>query len=99
MELNYSGHLDCVHWDFVSSSFEVLFFWLSQDASGEAVQDHVGEDQGSCTSKVMCRMCFSGENEGSKRAMRMLSCRLCNKKYHRKCLKSWSAFRGSCDSP
>eukprot|EP00268_Persea_americana_P048871 TRINITY_DN5198_c0_g2_i5.p1 TRINITY_DN5198_c0_g2~~TRINITY_DN5198_c0_g2_i5.p1 ORF type:complete len:839 (-),score=164.74 TRINITY_DN5198_c0_g2_i5:613-3129(-) len=64
-----------------------------KDASGEAVQDHEGEDHASSTSKVMCRMCFSGESEGSNRAMRMLSCRLCNKKYHRKCLKSWAAFR------
>ncbi|XP_058073679.1 uncharacterized protein LOC131222567 isoform X2 [Magnolia sinica] len=63
------------------------------DVAGEAVQDLAGEDHGSSTVNIMCRICFSGENEGSARAMRMLSCKVCNKKYHRNCLKSWAQFR------
>ncbi|KAL5719758.1 hypothetical protein ACHQM5_012500 [Ranunculus cassubicifolius] len=57
---------------------------------GEAIHDIVGEDQGV---KVMCRICFDGENEGSERANRMLPCKLCNKKYHRSCLKIWGLNR------
>ncbi|CAI0393841.1 unnamed protein product [Linum tenue] len=45
------------------------------------------------TSKVMCRMCFSGETDGSDRAKKMLSCRSCGKKYHRGCLKAWAQHR------
>ncbi|XVF22939.1 hypothetical protein REPUB_Repub12eG0214100 [Reevesia pubescens] len=51
------------------------------------------EEQGQFNSNVMCRMCFMGENEGSERARRMLSCRNCGKKYHRSCLKSWAQHR------
>ncbi|KAF9592739.1 hypothetical protein IFM89_017309 [Coptis chinensis] len=60
------------------------------DDSGEALPDHFREDQGM---KVMCRICFDGENEGSEKASRMLACKLCNKKYHRSCLKSWGLHR------
>ncbi|XP_065031394.1 uncharacterized protein LOC103974954 isoform X3 [Musa acuminata AAA Group] len=36
----------------------------------------------------MCRICFSGEIEGSEKAMKMLLCKSCNRKYHRSCLKT-----------
>ncbi|KAK8284729.1 hypothetical protein V6Z12_D08G179700 [Gossypium hirsutum] len=51
------------------------------------------DEQGQSNTNVMCRMCFLGENEGSERARRMLSCRSCGKKYHRSCLKSWAKHR------
>ncbi|XVF79639.1 hypothetical protein PTKIN_Ptkin15bG0005200 [Pterospermum kingtungense] len=51
------------------------------------------EELGQSNANVMCRMCFLGENEGSERARRMLSCRNCGKKYHRSCLKSWAQHR------
>ncbi|KAG9456473.1 hypothetical protein H6P81_000981 [Aristolochia fimbriata] len=63
------------------------------EVSGEAAQDIVREEQGVSAAKVMCRICFSGENEGSNRAKKMLSCKLCSKKYHRNCLKSWAEYR------
>ncbi|XP_015881634.3 uncharacterized protein LOC107417540 isoform X1 [Ziziphus jujuba] len=52
-----------------------------------------GEEQGQSNVNVMCRICFFGENEGSERARRMLSCKSCGKKYHRNCLKSWAQHR------
>ncbi|CAN1342430.1 Histone-lysine N-methyltransferase 2B [Linum perenne] len=51
------------------------------------------DEQALSNTKVMCRMCFSGESEGSERARKMLSCRTCGKKYHRSCLRSWSQHR------
>nr|XP_010923417.1 uncharacterized protein LOC105046515 isoform X2 [Elaeis guineensis] len=62
------------------------------DIPGEAANNLGTEDQGSLV-KVICRICFSGENEGSERAMKMLSCKFCNKKYHRSCLKVWAEYR------
>ncbi|XAR63454.1 Histone-lysine N-methyltransferase [Bertholletia excelsa] len=59
------------------------------DASG----DVPGEDQGQSNVKVMCRLCYSGENEGSERARKMLPCKSCGKKYHRSCLKTWAQHR------
>nr|KAJ0213928.1 hypothetical protein LSAT_V11C400200570 [Lactuca sativa] len=41
----------------------------------------------------MCRLYFKRENEGSDRARKMLSCKTCNKKYHRSCVKSWAQNR------
>ncbi|KAL6643950.1 hypothetical protein ACP70R_018716 [Stipagrostis hirtigluma subsp. patula] len=64
--------------------------------SPEADGDEEGwdeEDQGNAAVKVMCRLCFSGENEGSTKAAKMLPCKLCNKRYHRNCLKSWGEHR------
>ncbi|KAI3448879.1 hypothetical protein Pfo_005544 [Paulownia fortunei] len=58
-----------------------------------SVKDAPGEEQGQSTAKIMCRLCFSGENEGSERARKMLSCNSCGKKYHRSCLKLWSQNR------
>ncbi|XP_020553450.1 uncharacterized protein LOC105173340 isoform X2 [Sesamum indicum] len=58
-----------------------------------SVKDAAGEEQGQSTTKIMCRLCFSGENEGSERARKMLSCNSCGKKYHRNCLKAWSQHR------
>ncbi|KAK6240208.1 hypothetical protein QUC31_005677 [Theobroma cacao] len=58
-----------------------------------ASKNSVVEEQGQSNTNVMCRMCFLGENEGSERARRMLSCRNCGKKYHRSCLKSWAQHR------
>lgn len=69
-----------------------IHFFLSscyQDTS----KGVVGEEQGQ--SNVMCRICFSGENEGSEKARRMLPCKTCGKKYHRNCLKTWSQHRGT----
>ncbi|KAM7263450.1 hypothetical protein ACFE04_001133 [Oxalis oulophora] len=56
-------------------------------------KDATGEVQDLANGNVMCRMCFVGENEGSERARKMLSCNSCGKKYHRHCLKSWSQHR------
>ncbi|XP_026659049.1 uncharacterized protein LOC103703699 [Phoenix dactylifera] len=62
------------------------------EVPGEAANTLVTEDQ--CSSiKVMCRICFSGESEGSERAMKMLPCKFCHKKYHRSCLKVWAEHR------
>ncbi|KAL3643515.1 hypothetical protein CASFOL_014330 [Castilleja foliolosa] len=64
--------------------------------SGDLVtsaKDVAGEEQVQSTAKVMCRLCFSGEYEGSERAIKMQSCNTCGKKYHRSCLKSWSQNR------
>ncbi|KAI3445034.1 hypothetical protein Pfo_001699 [Paulownia fortunei] len=58
-----------------------------------SVKDAAGEEQGQSNAKVMCRLCFSGENEASERARKMLSCNSCGKKYHRSCLKAWSQNR------
>ncbi|KAH6810708.1 PHD finger family protein, partial [Perilla frutescens var. frutescens] len=58
-----------------------------------SARDGAGEEQGLSTAKVMCRLCFSGENDGSERARKMLSCNSCGKKYHRSCLKAWSQNR------
>ncbi|XP_077210118.1 PHD finger family protein isoform X2 [Tasmannia lanceolata] len=63
------------------------------DVSGEAVRDLAGEDQSSSIVKIMCRICLSGESEGSDRAIKMLSCKICSKKYHRSCLRSWGRYR------
>ncbi|KAJ9563511.1 hypothetical protein OSB04_008671 [Centaurea solstitialis] len=57
-------------------------------------KDLSGDEQGVSNAKVMCRLCFSGENEGSDRARKMLSCKSCSKKYHRSCVKSWAQNRG-----
>lgn len=59
-----------------------------------AVKDLAGEEHGHSNVKVMCRLCFSGENEGSERARKMLSCKSCSKKYHRSCVKAWAQHRG-----
>ncbi|KAH6824535.1 hypothetical protein C2S53_010349 [Perilla frutescens var. hirtella] len=58
-----------------------------------SAKDAVKEEQGQSNSKVICRLCFSGENEGSERARKMLSCKSCSKNYHRSCLKTWSRNR------
>ncbi|TYI13116.1 hypothetical protein ES332_A08G036200v1 [Gossypium tomentosum] len=55
--------------------------------------DSALQEQGQSNKNVTCHMCFSGENEGSERARRMLACRNCGKKYHRSCLKSWVQHR------
>ncbi|XP_027354526.1 uncharacterized protein LOC113864700 isoform X2 [Abrus precatorius] len=52
-----------------------------------------GEEQGQSNVKVFCRMCNRGENEGSEKAKKMLSCKSCGKKYHRNCLRSWAQHR------
>ena len=67
-------------------------FLFYQELQGEETR----EDQGSSIAKVMCRICFSGETEGSDKAGKMLSCKICDKKYHRNCLKSWAEYRGVC---
>lgn len=58
-----------------------------------SVQDDTGDRKVQSNVKVMCRLCFNGENEGSERARKMLPCNMCGKKYHRICLKSWSQNR------
>lgn len=59
----------------------------------EDVPKSPADEQSQTNVNVMCRLCFSGENEGSERAKRMLPCRSCGKKYHRGCLKVWSQYR------
>ncbi|KAL7204405.1 hypothetical protein ACSBR2_017472 [Camellia fascicularis] len=59
----------------------------------DASKDIPGEDQDQSNVKVMCRICYLGENEGSERARKMLSCKSCGKKYHRHCLKAWAQHR------
>lgn len=72
----------------------MIILLLSQEAPGEVASHLAIEDQNFSTVKVMCRICFSGENEGSVRSMKMLSCKICSKKYHRSCLKCWAEHRG-----
>ncbi|XP_062203720.1 uncharacterized protein LOC133905924 [Phragmites australis] len=64
----------------------------SPEAEGDE-EDWDCRYQGNASVKVMCRLCFSGENEGSTKAAKMLPCKLCNKRYHRNCLKSWGEHR------
>ncbi|XP_015163348.1 uncharacterized protein [Solanum tuberosum] len=64
----------------------------SGDVEG-SMKDVGGEEQGLSNVKVMCRLCFSGENEGGERARKMMSCKSCAKKYHRNCLKAWGQHR------
>lgn len=52
-----------------------------------------GEEQGQAN-RSYCRICKCGENEGSEKAQKMLSCKSCSKKYHRNCLRSWGRNRG-----
>ncbi|KAJ0735213.1 putative [histone H3]-lysine(4) N-trimethyltransferase chromatin regulator PHD family [Helianthus annuus] len=65
--------------------------------SGETVNSNAndvgGEEQVVSNAKIMCRLCFSGENERSEKARKMLSCKSCTKKYHRSCLKAWAHDR------
>lgn len=61
----------------------------------DSVKDAAEEEQGQSNSKVMCRLCFSGEHEGSEKVSKMLPCNSCGKKYHRNCLKAWSQNRGN----
>ncbi|KAJ0982666.1 hypothetical protein J5N97_010921 [Dioscorea zingiberensis] len=63
------------------------------DAPGETVSNVDREDQGALTPKIMCRICFSGEDAGTEKATKMLSCKTCDKKYHRSCLKIWAEYR------
>ncbi|XP_024987582.1 uncharacterized protein LOC112522588 isoform X3 [Cynara cardunculus var. scolymus] len=65
----------------------------SGDMAVGFTKDLSGDEQGLSNAKVMCRLCFSGENEGSDRARKMLSCKSCSKKYHRSCVKSWAQNR------
>lgn len=58
------------------------------------VKDISGAEQGVSNVKVMCRLCFNGEHEGSEKARKMLTCKSCDKKYHRSCLKAWAQNRG-----
>ncbi|KAI3905621.1 hypothetical protein MKX01_036530 [Papaver californicum] len=63
------------------------------DVGREKAYDLAGEDQDSSAMNIMCRMCFSGENEGSERANKMISCSFCSKKYHKNCIKNWAQHR------
>uniref|UniRef100_A0A803P3Q7 Uncharacterized protein n=1 Tax=Cannabis sativa TaxID=3483 RepID=A0A803P3Q7_CANSA len=65
----------------------------SGDLAADVSRGSAGEEQGQSNVNVLCRICFFGENEGSERAKRMLSCKTCCKKYHRNCLKSWAQHR------
>ncbi|XP_020104510.1 uncharacterized protein LOC109721355 [Ananas comosus] len=65
---------------------------LQGEAASRSARDDQ-EDQGFSGLKVMCCLCFSGDDEGSDRAAKMLSCNTCNKKYHKSCLKSWAEHR------
>lgn len=57
------------------------------------VKDIGGAEQGVSNVKVMCRLCFNSEHEGSEKARKMLTCKSCDKKYHRSCLKAWAQNR------
>ena len=97
-------HIGSYHASSVKSFF--FFFWLFVSAFAalsisvvflfkqDASRGPTGEEQGQSNVNVMCRICFFGENEGSERARRMLSCKSCGKKYHRNCLKNWAQHRG-----
>ncbi|XP_030547435.1 uncharacterized protein LOC115753080 [Rhodamnia argentea] len=63
------------------------------DSSVDVVGEDHGHGHGHSNSKILCRMCLFGENEGSERAKKMLSCKSCGKKYHRTCIKSWAQNR------
>ncbi|XP_031496746.1 uncharacterized protein LOC116261925 isoform X2 [Nymphaea colorata] len=65
----------------------------AEDYARRLEAGEVPDASGEASKEVMCRLCYSGENEGSDRAARMLSCRNCSKKYHRTCLKSWAQHR------
>ncbi|CAN4080557.1 unnamed protein product [Withania somnifera] len=58
-----------------------------------SMKDVGAEEPGLSNVKVMCRLCFRGENEGGERARKMMSCKCCGKKYHRSCLKAWGQHR------
>ncbi|XP_047321868.1 uncharacterized protein LOC124925807 [Impatiens glandulifera] len=72
----------------VAEDFARRFESGSMDDSGD-----LQVEDGQSNTKVMCRLCFSGENEGSERAWKMLSCKSCSKKYHRNCVKAWAHDR------
>ncbi|KAK4738230.1 hypothetical protein R3W88_001927 [Solanum pinnatisectum] len=51
----------------------------SGDVEG-SMKDVGGEEQGLSNVKVMCRLCFSSEDEGGERTRKMMSCKNCGKK-------------------
>ncbi|KAG5238454.1 histone-lysine N-methyltransferase [Salix suchowensis] len=53
-----------------------------------ASKDIPGEDVG-----PLCQMCSVGGTGRSERARKMLPCKICGKKYHRSCLKTWASHR------
>ncbi|RAL48874.1 hypothetical protein DM860_001194 [Cuscuta australis] len=54
----------------------------------DSPNDTAGEEPGQSNAKVMCRLCFRGEW-----AKKTLPCKMCGKKYHRSCLKTWAQHR------
>jgi E3 ubiquitin-protein ligase DOA10 len=62
--------------------------------AGDTTSNAGNEDVSTSAVKIICRICFSGENEGSTSANKMVPCKTCNKKYHRSCLKVWAEYRG-----
>ncbi|KAK6143165.1 hypothetical protein DH2020_023513 [Rehmannia glutinosa] len=101
--------LDIICFEYYEEVFETVRFFRTKFGlvvcgivvAGEglaSVKDAAGEEQVQSTAKVMCRLCFSGEHEGSERAKKMLSCNSCGKKYHRSCLKAWSRNRAARDT-
>ena len=71
------------------------FYLLINICPQGSMKDVGGEEQGLSNVKVMCRLCFSGENEGGESARKFMSCKCCGKKYHRSCLKVWGQHRGT----
>ncbi|KAJ4813076.1 Histone-lysine N-methyltransferase 2B [Rhynchospora pubera] len=63
------------------------------EAAGEAASNAGIEESSIPAVKIICRICFSGEEEGSTKANKMVPCKTCNKKYHRSCLKVWAEYR------
>ncbi|KAB5541023.1 hypothetical protein DKX38_013997 [Salix brachista] len=53
-----------------------------------ASKDIPGENVG-----PLCQICSVGDTGGSERARKMLPCKICGKKYHRSCLKTWASHR------
>ncbi|KAJ3670217.1 hypothetical protein LUZ60_010541 [Juncus effusus] len=67
---------------------------LAMATAGETANNVITEDQNSAAAvKIICRICYSGETEGSTSASKMLPCKTCNKKYHRSCVKVWAEYR------
>lgn len=65
----------------------------AMEVAGDAANNVAIEDLSTPAVKIICRICFSGENEGSTNANKMVPCKTCNKKYHRSCLKVWAEYR------
>ncbi|KAL2489040.1 PHD finger family protein [Forsythia ovata] len=83
----------CLHYILIYAPTHCLDVLINLIVLADSVKDTAGEEQGMLIPKIMCRLFFSGEHEGSEKASKMLSCNSCGKKYHYSCLKAWSQNR------